>query len=136
MFNRGGTQPVMVFDRDGSFAQMWGAGQFVRPHGIFIGPDDRVYLTDDKDHTVRKFTPDGQLLMTLGTSGEASDTGVEGSNYRTIRRPGSPFNLPTNLALLRLFVFVAIHQHLSATEPIRKCAVVSDAISRLGSITL
>ena len=99
VFNRGGTQPVMIFDRDGNFVQMWGADQFVRPHGIFIGPDDSVYLTDDQDHTVRKFTPDGQLLMTLGTRGEASDTGVENSNYRTIQRPGSPFNLPTNLAL-------------------------------------
>jgi len=99
VFNRGGTQPVMVFDRDGSFVQMWGADQFVRPHGIFIGPDDSVYLTDDQDHTVRKFTPDGQLLMTLGTRGEASDTGVENSDYRTMQRPGPPFNLPTNLAL-------------------------------------
>jgi len=99
VFNRGGTQPVMVFDRDGVFVQMWGDALFVRPHGIFIGPDDSVYLTDDKDHTVRKFTPDGQLLMTLGTRGEASDTGVENSNYRTIQHPGPPFNLPTNLAL-------------------------------------
>ena len=99
VFNRGGTQPVMVFDRDGAFVQMWGDALFVRPHGIFIGPDDSVYLTDDKDHTVRKFTPDGQLLMTLGTRGEASDTGVENSNYRTIQHPGPPFNLPTNLAL-------------------------------------
>ena len=99
VFNRGGTQPVMVFDRDGGFVQMWGADQFVRPHGICIGPDDSVYLTDDQDHTVRKFTPDGQLLMTLGIHGESSDTGVENSNYRTIQRPGRPFNLPTNLAL-------------------------------------
>ncbi len=99
VFNRGGTQPVIVFDRDGNFVQMWGADQFVRPHGIFIGPDDSVYLTDDQDHTVRKFTPDGELLMTLGISGEGSDSGVELSDYRTIRRPAPPFNLPTNLAL-------------------------------------
>jgi len=99
VFNRGGTQPVIVFDRDGNFVQMWGADQFVRPHGIFISPDDSVYLTDDQDHTVRKFSPDGQLLMTLGTRGAASDTGVENSNYRTIQHAGPPFNLPTNLAL-------------------------------------
>lgn len=99
VFNRGGEQPVMVCDADGNFVEMWGAGQFVRPHGIFIGPDDSVYLTDDQDHTVRKFTPDGELLTALGTRGEASDTGVENSDYRTIKRPAPPFNLPTNLAL-------------------------------------
>ena len=58
-----------------------------------------MYLTDDRDHTVRKFTIDGKLLMTLGTRGVASDTGVENGDYRTVRRAAAPFNLPTNLAL-------------------------------------
>ncbi len=99
VFNRGGQQPVMVFDSDGGFLHSWGAGQFVRPHGIWIGRDDGVYLTDDQDHTVRKYTVDGQLLLTLGTSGQPSDTGVENSDYRTIKRAAPPFNLPTNLSL-------------------------------------
>ena len=99
VFNRVGTQPVMVFDQDGAFMQMWGDGLFVRPTGSFIGPDDSVYLTDEQGHTVRKFTGDGKLLMTLGTHDQPSDTGVENANYRTIKHPGPPFNLPTNLAL-------------------------------------
>lgn len=99
VFTRGGDQPVMVFEANGDFIRGWGAGQFVRPHGIYIGPDDCVYLTDDQDHTVRKYTTHGELLWTLGTSGQPSDTGVENSDYRTIKRPASPFNLPTNLAL-------------------------------------
>ncbi len=99
VFTRSGAAPVMVFDRDGALVHSWGSGQFVRPHGIFIGPDDSVYLTDDQDHTVRKFTPDGDLLLTLGTSGEPSDSGVENLDYRTIQRAAAPFNLPTNLAL-------------------------------------
>lgn len=99
VFNRGGDQPVMIFDSDGSFLQSWGAGQFVRPHGIWIGPDDSLYLTDDQDHTVRKFTVDGDLLLTLGTSGRPRDSGVENSDYRTIKHAAPPFNLPTNLAL-------------------------------------
>ncbi|RPI82087.1 MAG: 6-bladed beta-propeller, partial [Planctomycetaceae bacterium] len=36
---------------------------------------------------------------TLGTSGVPSDTGIEWLDYRTIRRPAGPFNLPTNLAI-------------------------------------
>ena len=72
---------------------------FSRPHGIFIGPDDAVYCTDDRDHTVRRFTPDGKLLMTLGRSGKPSETGATSVDYRTIKRAGPPFHYPTNLAI-------------------------------------
>lgn len=98
VFNRG-EHPVMVFDRDGRFLASWGEGIFARPHGIFIGPDDSVYCTDDLEHTVRKFTAEGNLLMALGTSGRGSDTGIVDNDYRTIRGGGPPFNRPTNLAL-------------------------------------
>lgn len=98
VFNRG-EHPVMIFDRDGSFVAAWGEGLFKRPHGIAIGPDDSVYCTDDLDHTVRKYTPEGRLLLTLGTSGQASDTGAASMDYRNIRRAGPPFHYPTNLAL-------------------------------------
>jgi sugar lactone lactonase YvrE len=94
-----GPHPVQVFEADGKPAGTWGEGVFVRPHGIFIGPDDTVYCTDDFDHTVRAFTPDGRLLLTLGTSGRPSDTGATSIDYRTIKRAGPPFNYPTNLAL-------------------------------------
>ncbi|MBI4584959.1 MAG: hypothetical protein HY717_13180 [Planctomycetes bacterium] len=98
VFNRG-EHPVMVFDRNGAFLRSWGEGWFARPHGIFIGPDEAVYCTDDLDHTVRKFTPDGRLLMTLGASGKPSDTGATSVDYRTILHAGPPFHHPTNLAL-------------------------------------
>ena len=74
-FSRG-EHPVVVFDRDGNFLSSWGEGIIKRAHGIHVGPDDSVYLTDDLDHTVRKFTPDGRLLLTLGVSGQPSDTGA------------------------------------------------------------
>jgi hypothetical protein len=98
VFNRG-QHPLIVFDREGRFLTSWGEDLFVRAHGIFIGPDDAVYCTDDVDHTVRKFTPEGKLLLTLGTSGQACDTGIRGLDYRTIKRSGPPFHRPTNLAL-------------------------------------
>lgn len=91
--------PVMIFDRDGTFVESWGEGVFARPHGIMIGPDDTVYCTDDLDHTVRRFTPDGSLLSTLGTSGKPSDTGATSVDYRSILRAGPPFHFPTNTAL-------------------------------------
>jgi DNA-binding beta-propeller fold protein YncE len=94
-----GPQPVRVYERDGTFVTTWGEGTFLRPHGIFIGPDDTLYCTDDHDHTVRAFTREGKLLLTLGTRGRPSETGATSIDYRTIRRAGPPFHYPTNLAL-------------------------------------
>jgi outer membrane protein assembly factor BamB len=98
VFNRS-EHPVMVFDRDGTFITSWGEGVFGRPHGIFIGPDDAVYCTEDFGHSVRKFTADGRLLLTLGTPGTPSDTGASTMDYRAILRAGPPFHYPTNAAL-------------------------------------
>jgi DNA-binding beta-propeller fold protein YncE len=98
VFNRG-DHPVVILDREGRFIGSWGEHLFVRPHGITIGGDDSVYCADDLDHTVKKYTADGKLLFTLGTSGAASDTGAISQDFRTIRRVGPPFHYPTNLAL-------------------------------------
>jgi DNA-binding beta-propeller fold protein YncE len=98
VFTRGET-PIFIFDRDGRFQTSWGANLFVRPHGITIGPDDAVYITDDLDHTIRKFTADGTLLLTLGTSRSPSDTGATSQDFRTIRHAAGPFHYPTNVAL-------------------------------------
>ena len=93
-----GEHPVIIFEPDGSFVGSWGEGLFKRPHGITIGAGDVIWCTDDKGHVVRKFSVDGTLLQTLGT-GQPSDTGIEGMDYRTITRPAGPFNMPTNLAI-------------------------------------
>jgi DNA-binding beta-propeller fold protein YncE len=98
VFNRG-EHPVLVFDRDGRFLGSWGEGLFTRPHGIFIAADDAVWCTDDLGHAVRKFTPGGTLLQTLGTCGVPSDTGATSTDYRTVVRAGPPFHYPTNLAV-------------------------------------
>ncbi len=87
VFSRG-EHPMMVFDRDGNFLASWGEGFFKRPHGITIGPDDTLYCVDDVDHTVSKFTLEGQVLMTLGTPGKAAPF-----------QGGDPFNRPTKVAL-------------------------------------
>ncbi len=98
VFSRG-EHPVTVFDREGRFLSSWGEGLFARPHGITVAPDDTVFCTDDFGHTVRKFTRDGKLLMTLGTHGRPSDTGATSIDFRTIRHAGPPFHFPTNVAL-------------------------------------
>ncbi|SVB56474.1 uncharacterized protein METZ01_LOCUS209328, partial [marine metagenome] len=69
VFNRG-PHPMMVFDREGNFLRSWGEELFVRAHGAHIAPDNLLYLTDDLDHTVRKCTLDGKVLLTLGIPGK------------------------------------------------------------------
>jgi len=92
--------PVIVFDREGKFIGSWGEGIFTSPHGITITPDDIVYCTDDRDHTVRKFTTSGELLQTIGTPNHPSDTGCDmkaGYRLTDVKRGGPPFNRPTKV---------------------------------------
>jgi DNA-binding beta-propeller fold protein YncE len=87
VFNRG-AHPVIVFDSEGRFLRSWGEGVFRRPHGITVGPDGTLWLTDDLHHTIRQFTPEGKLLLTIGDPDRASTL-----------HGGKPFNRPTHVAL-------------------------------------
>ena len=90
VFTRGTGHPVMVFDRDGGFLRSWGEDLFANPHGITFSPDGCVYCTDRGDSTVRKFSPDGKLLLEIGTPGQPAT-----------RLSGAPFNECTHTALAR-----------------------------------
>jgi len=68
--------PVTVFDRDGTFLRSWGEGVFKRAHGLSMAPDDTIFCTDDGDHSVRRCTPEGKVLLTLGTPARRSLTWV------------------------------------------------------------
>jgi DNA-binding beta-propeller fold protein YncE len=86
VFNRG-EHPMMVFEADGSFVTAWGEGRFTRPHGVTLGPDGALYCVDDNGHNIRKCTPDGEVLMTIGTPGHGAPP-----------FSGKPFNRPTKVA--------------------------------------
>jgi len=95
-----GDRPVIVYDRNGNFLRSWGEGEFTdRTHGISVGPNGSIFCTDDGNHTVRQFTPEGRLLMTLGTLNTPSDTGYDGKSLDSIQRGAGPFNRPTNIAV-------------------------------------
>ena len=87
VFNRG-QWPVMIFDTAGNLLDTWGAGQFVRPHGIAFDGDGNLFLTDVGLHTVQKRTPDGRLLMEIGTPRTPAPL-----------QSGLPFNQPTQVAV-------------------------------------
>src|SRR5262249_11158304 len=69
VFNRG-EHRMIVFDCAGNFLRSFGEGMFPRAHGVFMAPDDTIWLTDDGDHTVRQCTLEGKVLLTLGISGK------------------------------------------------------------------
>jgi len=68
--------PIQKFDPSGKLVTSFGAGMFNFPHGLFADRDGNVWVTDGKGeggkgHTAIKFSPDGKVLMTLGTPGVA-----------------------------------------------------------------
>lgn len=65
---------VRVFTREGEFVRAWGdPDAFVEPHSIMFDEEGDIWATDSDGHAVYKFSPDGDLLMTLGTRGAAGD---------------------------------------------------------------
>lgn len=74
--------PVLLFDPMGNVIKSFGAGMIVWPHGIYVDGDDNVWIADavgyapvpdGVGHVILKFSPDGELLMTLGKEGVAGD---------------------------------------------------------------
>ncbi|MGE3840993.1 MAG: hypothetical protein AB7I50_05345 [Vicinamibacterales bacterium] len=78
---------VLVVNADGTITEDWTQWDpiFRRPHSVAINPYDpekHVWIVDDRQHAVYKFSNDGkQLLQTLGVRGEP------GTDERHFNRP-------------------------------------------------
>jgi DNA-binding beta-propeller fold protein YncE len=68
-----GTKPLTEFDENGKFIRAFGDGLFTRSHGIRIDKDGNIWATDVGAHTVMKISPQGEVLLTLGTKGKAGE---------------------------------------------------------------
>jgi DNA-binding beta-propeller fold protein YncE len=87
--------PVLRIDpATGKILKEFGSGMFVWPHGMYVDDDGNLWLTDATvsnavpelakqlkpalaagyGHQVFKFSPDGKVLMTLGTKGVAGES--------------------------------------------------------------
>jgi len=69
--------PIHVYEPSGRWVRSLGKGLLAWPHGIYVDADGNVWVTDfvgneegTKGHQVHKFSPDGELLMSLGTAGQ------------------------------------------------------------------
>ena len=81
--------PMVKLDPNGKVVASFGAGQILWPHGMDVDKQGNIWVADarsatpaelakfpdakGKGHTVLKFSPQGKLLMTIGTGGEAGD---------------------------------------------------------------
>tara|TARA_Y100001949_G_scaffold166253_1_gene162717 strand:+ start:1799 stop:2818 length:1020 start_codon:yes stop_codon:yes gene_type:complete len=70
---------VFQFDKDGNLLTRFGAGMFVWPHGIDVDDQGNVWVADargegNRGHQIIKFSPEGEVLMRLGTAGVAGRT--------------------------------------------------------------
>jgi sugar lactone lactonase YvrE len=89
--------PILKFDAAGTLLKSFGSGMLIFPHGIHVDKDGNIWMTDGQDnrprrargaapdsplppapakiigHQVFKFSPEGKLLMTLGTAGGARE---------------------------------------------------------------
>ena len=83
--------PILKFDANGNLVRSFGRGLIAWPHGMTVDHEGNVWVTDARDnlaalraaageggtidstklygHQILKFSPEGQLLMTLGARG-------------------------------------------------------------------
>jgi hypothetical protein len=96
--------PVMKFDASGKLLRSFGAGLFIFPHKIYVDAQHNVWVVDGrsanerelkanpnekaKGHTVVKFSPEGKVLLTIGTPG------VKGSPPQALTEPCSIVTAP------------------------------------------
>lgn len=90
VFNRG-TKPMILFDSDGTMLDTWDwkiGGGFNNPHGVTVAPDGTLWCVDNGNNTIKHFTPEGRLLLTLGEV-----------DNPTPRMSGKPFSVPTHVGV-------------------------------------
>jgi len=89
--------PILLFDASGKVTRSFGAGLIAWPHGLYVDADDNVWVADAVGyakvpkgwgHVIYKFSPEGELLLTLGEKGKA------GSGRSRFRKPSDMLVAP------------------------------------------
>ncbi len=74
MSSKMGKSSISMFSREGDYLGKWGPsdepGFALGGHTLYIEKDGSFWTTDRDGHTVKQYTPEGELLLTLGTFAE------------------------------------------------------------------
>jgi sugar lactone lactonase YvrE len=81
-----GAQAFFEFDANGTFVRAFGDGLFTRAHGLRLDRDGNIWATDVGAHIVYKLSPKGEVLLTLGTKGQAGEWN-EARGTRLLNQP-------------------------------------------------
>lgn len=93
-FRRSDPPLLQIDPATGKIMKEWGAGMFVWPHGLYVDADNNIWATDGTvanndpnlqkklqpaldagyGHQVFKFSPEGKVLLVLGTKGVAGES--------------------------------------------------------------
>jgi sugar lactone lactonase YvrE len=87
-----GAQALFEFDPSGAFVRAFG-DRFTRSHGLRIDGEGNLWATDVGGHIVVKLNPAGEVLLTLGTKGEAGEWNESAGSRR--------LNQPNDVAIAR-----------------------------------
>jgi DNA-binding beta-propeller fold protein YncE len=113
VFNRS-SHPLMVLSREGELLDAWDR-DFIEPHGAHVDQEGNVYLVDRDTYVVEKFSPGGELLLTLGEKHQPSDTGGTERGALVVQAAG-PHNEPTG-------VVVSPEGNILVSDGYRNCRV-------------
>jgi len=80
-----GAQAFWEYDDKGAFVRTFG-DRFTRAHGLRIDRDGNLWATDVGAHTVMKFNPAGDILLTIGTKGQGG-TWDEAAGAHLLNQP-------------------------------------------------
>jgi streptogramin lyase len=126
--------PIVKLDPDGNVVASFGAGMLVWPHGMHVDRDGNVWVVDaraanarelesfpdevGKGNAVLKFSPRGELLLTINTTGAGADavpfseptdviTAPNGDIFIAEAHNGQFINEPTPAAIGRVSKYSA-----------------------------
>ncbi len=118
--------PFLEFDPEGRFVRGFGADDLLRrAHGMSIDASGNMWVTDVADHLVMKLDSDANVLMTLGTKGEAGEWD-EGSGLHVL-------NEPNDVALDSLGNIYVAQGHGGDTPRVMKFNSAGEFLAQWGS---
>jgi DNA-binding beta-propeller fold protein YncE len=63
---------VSIFDAEGDFQDVIGAGDLSEPLGVAFGPEGNLFVSDHDDNRIVVYTPEGELVDDFGGFGEGA----------------------------------------------------------------